>query len=60
MTKLRNSVYENGTSRQLLFGDVIAAVLRKKLENAARKALPSYSGLPRDKWLNALQKESII
>ncbi len=59
-TKLRDSVYEFGTPRQLLFGDVIAAVLRKKLENSAWKALPSYSGLPRDKWLHALQKDSFI
>lgn len=59
-TNLRKAVYEFGTPRQLLFGDVIAAVLRKKLENSAWKALPSYSGLPRDKWLHALQKESFI
>ena len=59
-TKLRNAVYEFGTPRQLLFGDVIEAVLRKKLENSTWKALPSYSGLPRDKWLHALQKDSFI
>ncbi|WP_353612861.1 DEAD/DEAH box helicase [Mangrovibacter phragmitis] len=59
-TKLRDAVYEFGTPRQLLFGDVIAAVLRKKMENSAWKALPSYSGLPRDKWLHALQKDSFI
>jgi len=59
-TKLRKAVYEFGTPRQLLFGDVIAAVLRKKLENSAWKAVPFYSGLPRDKWLHALQKESFI
>lgn len=59
-TRLREAVYEFGTPRQLLFGDVIAAVLRKKLENSAWKALPSYSGLPRDKWLHALQKDSFI
>lgn len=59
-TKLRDVVYEFGTPRQLLFGDVIAAVLRKKLENSTWKALPSYSGLSRDKWLHALQKKSFI
>lgn len=59
-TKLRDAIYEFGTPRQLLFGDVIAAVLRKKLENSAWKALPLYSGLPRDKWLHALQKDSFI
>lgn len=59
-TNLRGAVYEFGTPRQLLFGDVIAAVLRKKLENSAWKSLPTYSGLPRDKWLHVLQKESFI
>ncbi len=59
-TKLRDTAYELGTPKQLLFGDVIAAVLRKKLENSAWKALPSYSGLPRDKWLHALHKDSFI
>jgi superfamily II DNA/RNA helicase len=60
VAKLREAVYEFGTPRQLLFGDVIAAVLRKKLENSAWKALPSYSGLSRDKLLHALQKETFI
>lgn len=58
--RLRSVVYEFGTPRQLLFGDVIAAVLKKKLDNSAWKALPSYSGLPRDKWLHVLQKDSFI
>lgn len=60
VTNLRSFVYEFGTSRQLLFGDVIAAVLRRKLENSSWNALPAYSGLPREKWLKALQKESFI
>lgn len=60
VTKLRDAVYEFGSPRQLLFGDVIAAVLRRKLENSSWKALPSYSGLSRDKWLQALQKDSFI
>lgn len=55
-TKLRDAVYEFGTPRQLLFGDVIAAVLMKKLENSAWKALPSYSGLPRDKMASRAAK----
>lgn len=59
-TKLREAVYEFGTPRQLLFGDVIAAVLRKKLENSTWKALPLYSGLSPDEWLHALRKESFI
>lgn len=59
-TSLREAVYLFGTPRQLLFGDVIAAVLRKKLENSTWMALPYYSGLPQDNWNHALQKESFI
>lgn len=59
-TKLRAAVYASGTPRQLLFGDVIAAVLNRKLKNSSWKALPFYSGLSKDKWLNALQKDSFI
>ena len=39
---------------------MIAAVLRKKIQNSSWKALPSYSGLALDKWLPALQKDSFI
>lgn len=59
-TKMRISVYEFGTPRQLLFGDVIGAVLKKKIENSAWKSLPLYSGLSRDKWMHTLQKGSFI
>ncbi len=58
--KLRNKVYEIGTPRQLLFGDMIAAAVRKKLENSSWETLPLYSGLPGDKWLHVIQKESFI
>lgn len=59
-TKIRATAYDLGTPRQLLLSDVIAAILRKKLQNSSWKALPLYSGLSRDKWLYALQKESFI
>ncbi|MBN2286077.1 MAG: DEAD/DEAH box helicase [Tissierellales bacterium] len=59
-TNLREAVYEFGTPRQLLFGDVIGAVLRKKLENSTWKALPLYSGISSNNWLQTLQKASFI
>ncbi len=58
--KLRAAASQAGTPRQLLFADVVAAVLRKRIQNSCWKALPLYSGLPRDKWLQALQKDSFI
>ncbi|KIX14959.1 DEAD/DEAH box helicase, partial [Dethiosulfatarculus sandiegensis] len=60
VSQLRKAVYEHGTPRQLLFGDVIAAVIRKKIENSSWKALPFYSELPRDKWQPAIQKDTFI
>lgn len=58
--RLRSVVYELGTPRQLLLGDVIVAVIKKKLFNSSWNALPIYSGLSRDKWSNVLRKESFI
>ena len=58
--KLRSLVYISGTPRQLLFGDVITAVLKKKIQNSTWNALPLYSGLSIRQWLPALQKESFI
>lgn len=59
-SRLRDYVYKYGSPRQLLLGDVVAAVLRRKLENSVWRALPSYSGLSRDKWLHVLQKDLSI
>jgi len=58
--RLREAVYASGTPRQLLIGDVIAAVVRKKHQNSSWHALPNYSGISKDQWLEALQKDSFI
>ena len=57
---LRNTVYKMGTPRQLLFGDMITAILQKKLESSAWKALPRYSRLTQEQWADAIQKKSFI
>ncbi|WP_275288225.1 DEAD/DEAH box helicase [Halomonas elongata] len=58
--ELRVSVYEYGTPRQLLLGDIAAALIRKKIINSCWNALPFYSGLSRDKWRPAIGKSSFI
>jgi POLQ-like helicase len=60
VNQLRDAVYRSGTPRQLLFGDVIAAVLKKKIQNSSWKALPLYSALPRESWNDALKKSTFI
>jgi superfamily II DNA/RNA helicase len=55
---LRLEAYEDGTSDQLLYADITAAVVRRRLENAARTILPPTSGLPLSSWLSALRKDT--
>lgn len=57
---LRKAVYKYGTPRQLLLGDIIAAVIVKKHQNSSWYSLPHYSGLSRTHWLPSMQKDSFI
>lgn len=57
---LRNKTYLFGTPRQLLFGDVASAVLKKKIENSSWYAIPKYSNLSKETWLSTLQKDIFI
>lgn len=58
--QLRKAIYATSTPRQLLLGDVISAVVRKKQQNSGWQALPHYSDLSRDEWMHVLQKDSFI
>ena len=57
---LRKIAYENGTPRQLLFSDVISAIIKKQIENSSRRSLPQYSDLSPDQWSNILIKSSFV
>lgn len=59
-TQLRSMAYDVGTPRQLLLADVVSAVVRKKYRNSSWYALPQYTALPPELWLNALQKPTFI
>ena len=47
---LHQLVYDRGSARQLLFADIVCAVIRKRIENSTRFSLPRYTGIPIDKW----------
>jgi superfamily II DNA/RNA helicase len=57
---LRQKVYSDGTPEQLLLGDILSAVIRKKIGNASIRMLPHYTGIQFEQWLTALQKPSFI
>ncbi|MDR2409316.1 MAG: hypothetical protein LBE13_14545 [Bacteroidales bacterium] len=53
---LREKVYQLGTPRQLLFSDIISAIIKRKVENSSWKTLPAYSDLSDGAWKNIIQK----
>lgn len=57
---LRRKAYDVGTPRQLLFTDIICAVLKKRFENSAWHSIPAYSGIPVEQWADALKKDSFM
>lgn len=57
---LRERVYNNGSARQLLFADVISAIVRKRIENSTWSCLPRYTNLPIEQWREALRKRTFI
>ena len=59
-SRLLSKAYLHGTPRQLLFADVVCAIVNKRYKNSSRYSLPRYSELPVDDWLPALQKEGFI
>jgi len=57
---LRKKVYADGTDEQLLIGDIIAAITRKKIENASIYILSGYTDIDLSNWKSALTKETFI
>jgi len=60
VARLRRRVYDEGTPRELLFADACCAIVNRRIENSARRALPRYSGLSLEAWGPALRKESFM
>ena len=58
--KNRAYIYNVGTPRQLLFIDVIDAIINKKISNSCWITLPKYSELSIDKWRTTIKKEKFI
>lgn len=48
--RIRMEAYDTGDGRELLYADISAAILRKKIAAAAATVLPSASGLGLDVW----------
>lgn len=58
----RSYVYKLGNDREILFTDIILAILKKKIYNSCINLMPLYSGIDKNDWIstfknNALMKE---
>lgn len=58
--ELRDMVYEAGSDRDLLFIDVICALVRVKIRNSSRVCLPLYSDLSLDAWRPVLARANFM
>jgi hypothetical protein len=58
--EFRNIIYGNGSARCLLFVDIIAAVIKRKIENSCWNTLAKYSGLSIADWATTIKKEGFI
>jgi hypothetical protein len=58
--RLRQTVYHEGTARQLLLSDLVGAVVRVRTSNSTWATLPSYSGVEARTWVPILQKSNFI
>ncbi len=58
--ELAQAAYATGIPRHLLFGDVIRALIQRRLENSVWHCLPTYSGLGLDAWGATLANPSFI
>lgn len=53
---LRRRAYEGGSSRDLLFIDIIAAIIRMRLAASTWTTLPGFTGIPADRWATAIRR----
>lgn len=57
---LNKKVYERGSDRELLFVDILASILLRKIENSSIICLPKYTQIPIEKWVNVITKPKFV
>jgi len=57
---LRDYIYDKGTDREILFIDILYAIIINKYKNSSWVTLPNYSGLDIELWRPIISKETFI
>lgn len=53
----RQELYKNGSAIELLYSELIIAIIKLRLQFSSWNTLPVYSNLAKDKWQNIIQKK---
>ncbi len=58
--KFRSYVYQLGNDREILFIDIILAILKKKIYNSCINLMPLYSGLDKNDWISTFKNNMVM
>lgn len=50
LNELKEFTYKSGSNREILFIDIILAIMKKKIINSCLNLMPIYSDIPKEKW----------
>ncbi|MDN5343457.1 MAG: hypothetical protein PWP28_2337 [Oceanotoga sp.] len=56
----RSYVYKIGNDREILFTDIILAILKKKIYNSCINLMPLYSGIDKNDWIPTFKNNTLM
>jgi hypothetical protein len=60
LQELRDDIYDIGTDREILFVDILYAIIMNKYKNSSWETLPNYSQLDIELWRPIISKDTFI
>lgn len=58
--EFKSYVYRYGNDREILFIDIILAILKKKIYNSCINLMPLYSGIDKNEWIETFKNNVIM
>lgn len=58
--KFRSYAYQSGSDREILFTDIILAILKKKICNSCIHLMPLYSGIDKKEWTTTFKNNIVM
>lgn len=56
----RSCVYKLGNDREILFTDIILAILKKKIYNSCINLMPLYSDIDKNDWISTFKNNALM